>query len=63
MHLSEKTRVVYLFVGPPFFFSPYLCFPSRADWIILSRGSGISVGSLRRICSPRRDGLEERVRE
>lgn len=59
----RKTRVVYLFVGPLLFFCPFFHFPSRADWIILSRGSRISVGSLRRIYSPRTDGLEERVCE
>ena len=58
----RKTIAVYLFAGP-LLFCQFLCFPSRADWIILSRGSRISVGSLRRIRSPRKNGLKERVCE
>lgn len=58
--LSQKLELFICLWGS-FFFCPFFRFPSRADWIILSRGSRISVGSLRRIYSPRTDGLEERV--
>lgn len=51
-----------LFIFYFLFLCPFFRCPSRTDWIILSTGSRISVGSLRRICSPRTDGLEERMR-
>lgn len=61
--LSESLDLFICLWGLFGFFCPFFHFPSRADWIILSTGSRISVGSLRRICSPRTDGLEERMWE
>lgn len=60
VQLSEWLEL-FICLWALFSFCPIFCFPSRADWIILSRGSRICVGSLRRICSPRRDGLKERI--
>lgn len=61
--LSESLDLFICLWGLFGFFCPFFHFPSRADWIILSTGSRISVGSLLRICSPRTDGLEERMWE